>query len=310
MTQQTQEGQPLKIGPILILVALALTWGSNMAVIKIGGRELPPLFMAGLRSLLAAACLFGWMTFRKTPPFPAARLTWMGAAAGALFACEFALIYIGLQYTLASRSHLLVYTAPFFAAIGAHLFLQGDRIHLFKGVGLVLAFAGVALLFPLKDFTFASSRLPGDLMALAGGIMWGFTTVYIKRYLAGRSRPQQSLFLQLFFSAPLLMAASLLTGEHWVLPATPGGIFSLFYQSVIIAFVSYTIWFELVERFPVSLLHAFSFLTPVFGVFWGGMFLLGEEVNWRMYAALGLVCAGLFFVNRHARPVKERKPAA
>jgi drug/metabolite transporter (DMT)-like permease len=48
----------LRWQPIAILLILALIWGANMAIIKVGARELAPLFMAGLRSLVASACLY------------------------------------------------------------------------------------------------------------------------------------------------------------------------------------------------------------------------------------------------------------
>ncbi|MBW1852781.1 MAG: EamA family transporter, partial [Deltaproteobacteria bacterium] len=51
----------LRWKPIAVLLVLALIWGAGMAIIKIGSRELAPLFMAGLRSLVAGFCLFIWM---------------------------------------------------------------------------------------------------------------------------------------------------------------------------------------------------------------------------------------------------------
>jgi drug/metabolite transporter (DMT)-like permease len=79
----------------------------------------------------------------------------------------------------------------------------------------------------------------------------------------------------------------------------------LFYQCIIVVFLSYLVWFHLVHRYPVSLLHSFTFLTPVAGVFLSGMLILGEPVGWRVLAALALVCLGLVVVNRRrATPVE------
>jgi len=52
----------------------------------------------------------------------------------------------------------------------------------------------------------------------------------------------------------------------------------------------------------VSLLHAFSFLTPVAGVLISGVLILGEPLSGRLAAALVMVCLGLVLVNRHPRP--------
>ena len=51
----------LRWQPIAVLLILAMIWGANMAIIKIGARELAPLFMAGLRSFVASLCIYIWM---------------------------------------------------------------------------------------------------------------------------------------------------------------------------------------------------------------------------------------------------------
>ena len=124
----------LRWKPVGLLLLLALIWGANMAIIKIGARELAPLFMAGLRSLTASACLYIWMRVKKIPIFPSQIVLLHGIVVGLLFGSEFGLIYVGLQYTLASRTYVLVYTAPFFATIGAHFFLEGDRLNAWKAI--------------------------------------------------------------------------------------------------------------------------------------------------------------------------------
>ncbi|MEE9402066.1 MAG: EamA family transporter, partial [Desulfobacteria bacterium] len=66
------------------------------------------------------------------------------------------------------------------------------------------------------------------------------------------------------------------------------------------AFLSYLVWFQLIHRYPVSLLHAFSFFTPVFGVFLSGALILGEIMSPNLIVALILVSLGMVLVNRKA----------
>jgi len=285
---------------IATLLVLALIWGANMAVIKIGARELPPLFMAGLRSLVASACLYIWIKAKRLTLFPSTKVLLHGIVVGLLFGSEFGFIYVGLEYTLASRTYVLVYTAPFFVAVGAHFFLENDRLNRWKAAGLILAFAGVVTLF-MKDLgSFSLSALPGDLMILAAGALWGATTVYIKKYLSHHTVPLQTLFYHVFFSAPPLFLMSILLEDPIVLSLSLAAGFSVFYQCIIVAFLSYLVWFELIHRYPVSLLHAFSFFTPVFGVFLSGALILGEIMSPNLIVALILVSLGMVLVNRKA----------
>ena len=87
----------LRWKPILVLLVLALAWGANMAIIKIGARELPPLFMAGLRSVVASACLFIWMKAKGIPLFPSKGIVVHGVAVGLLFGSRVAFIYLRLR---------------------------------------------------------------------------------------------------------------------------------------------------------------------------------------------------------------------
>jgi drug/metabolite transporter (DMT)-like permease len=288
----------LRWQPIAILLVLAFLWGANMAIIKIGAREIPPLLMAALRSAVASACLYVWIKSKKITLFPSLSILFHGIMVGLLFGTEFAFIYVGLQHTLASRTYVLLYTTPFFVAVGAHFLLEGDRLNPWKAAGLVFAFAGVVTLF-MKDLgSFSSNTLPGDLMILVGGLLWASTTIYLKKYLAHRTVPLQTLFYQVFFSGPLLFLMSLafedpvLSGLSWI------GGFSVFYQCIIIAFLSYLVWFELIHRYPVSLLHGFSFFTPVFGVFLSGSLIMGEVITPTLLIALALVSLGMVLVNR------------
>ena len=291
----------LRWQPIAVLLGLALIWGANMALVKIGARELAPLFMAGLRSLVASVCLYIWMKAKRIAVFPSKGILIHGIVVGLLFGFEFGFIYVGLGYTLASRTYVLVYTAPFFVALGAHFFLKGDRLNLWKAAGLILAFVGVVILFMRDLGSFSLATLPGDLMALAAGALWGCTTVYIKKYLSYRTVPLQTLFYQVSFSAPLLFLMSILTEELLISGFSFITGFSVFYQCIIIAFLSYLVWFQLIHRYPVSLLHAFSFFTPVFGVFLSGVLILGELLSPGLIVALTLVSLGMVLVNRRPK---------
>lgn len=291
----------LRWQPIAILLLLALTWGSNWAVVKITFRELEPLFMAGLRSLVASLCLYIWMRAKGIPVFPSKSILLHGIVVGLLFGLEFGLLYVGLEYTLASRMYVLLYTAPFFVAIGAHFFLKGDRLNTWKAAGLVLAFIGVVALFSRELGSLTFSALPGDILALSAGLVWAATTLYVKKYLAHQAVALQTLFYQVFFSAPPLFLMSLLLEDPTFSRLSLFGGLSMFYQCIIVAFLSYLLWFELIHRYPVSLLHGFSFFTPVFGVFLSGALILGEVIGPNLIVALILVSVGMVLVNHQPK---------
>lgn len=288
-------------GAIFLLLACSLLWGANMVAIKFSIRGLAPIFSAAVRSTLASGCVYAWMRFRGIRAFPDRTTLWHGVAVGALFGLEFGCLYLGLKHTLASRSAILLYTHPFFVAVGAHLFLVGDRLHVRKILGLALAFSGIVLLFAHGWGEITLRTLAGDLLVVLAGAAWAATTLYIKRFLPGRAVPVQTLFYQLFFSVPLLFLWSALLEQHVFHGLTTGVVLALGYQTFVVASASYLAWFELIQRYNVSVLAAFTFFTPVFGVLLSAAFLPGEELRPSILASLALVCVGTILVNRPPR---------
>ena len=301
MSNPSHPQENLGPGAVLTMLALALLWGTNMAMVKLAAGELPPIFQAGLRSAVAAACLWGWMRHRKIQVFPGRVVTGHGLVLGLMFGLEFGLLYPGMILTSVARSYLLLYTAPFFVAVGAHFWLPGDHLTRLKTGGLLLAFAGLVVLFAHGLGGFSARALLGDTLSLVAGALWGATTLYLKRFMAQRALAVQTLFYQLLFSAPPLLVASFILEDLSTASLTSFGAFSLFYQSVIVAFVSYLAWFVLILRHPASLVQAFTFFTPLAGVIISGVLILHEPVSSRLLVAMVLISLGLVLVNRPPR---------
>lgn len=283
-----------------ILLVCCAAWGVNQVAIKISNTGITPILGAGLRSLVAGLFLMGWCAVRRVRLFERDGSLGHGIVIGLLFAGEFIFIYWGLVLTTASHSVIFLYTAPFFVALAAHLFLPDEPLRPGKVVGLALAFAGLWLAV-FDGLTFPTRReLLGDLLELIAAFMWGATTVVIKRRTDLRLTPQKTLFYQLAISAVVLIGLSLAIGEAGVTDLRPLVLAAFFYQSMLVAFVSYLAWFWLLAQYPASNLTAFSFWTPLFGVFAGGL-LLGERISPLLGGAVALVAVGIFLVNRPAR---------
>lgn len=290
--------QTLPPGVIALMLLLCLLWGGNMVAIKFTVGTMPPIFAAAARSLVSGTLVAMLMAARGVRLFPSREATFHGAVCGILFGLEFACIYLGLKFTLATRTSILLYTHPFFVAIGAHFVLHSDKLHGRKALGLALAFTGIVVLF-VKDWGPATlATLPGDLLILLGAAGWAATTLYIKRYLTAVANPLQVLFYQLGWSFPLLLAISLIFEKPPTFDLSTQAWLSFGYQCVIIAFMSYVVWFELIHRYSVSLLAAFTFFTPVFGVALSALILPNEQLRPAILISLILVCVGTILVNR------------
>ena len=290
----------LDLHAIITLLILTLLWGFNYPAIKCSNQGISPVFASALRSIIASICGALYCVKKGERLFHTDIMLFHGFMVGLLFGLEFACIYLGLLYTDAARSVLFVYLSPFVVAVGAHLFLKGDRLTVLKTMGLVLAFSGIFIVFHGRPTAAKTTMVIGDLLEITAAFLWGATTIYIKRFMAGKIHPINTFLYQLFFSIPILLVVSLILEPRWIYGIDASIAASIFYQSFIIAFVSYFVWFKLIHSYSVSKLSAFTFFTPIFGVLFGTLF-LGEEFTLSLMVGLPMVCLGIFLVNWRTR---------
>jgi drug/metabolite transporter (DMT)-like permease len=290
----------LDLKAVVILIVVTLFWGFNYPAIKISNQGVSPIFASALRSVIASICGLIYCLRKEEKLFHTDVRLFHGVMVGLLFGTEFACIYFGLLYTDAARSVLFVYLSPFVVAIGAHFFLKGDRLNFFKILGLTLAFTGIFIVFGGRPKTAKATMVWGDILQITAAILWGATTLYIKKFMADRVEPIHTFLYQLVFSIPILLIVSIILEPKWIYKIDPYIVASLFYQSVIIAFITYLIWFKLIHNYLVSRLSAFTFLTPIFGVLFGVLF-LHEELTVSLMIGLPMVSMGIFLVNWRKR---------
>jgi drug/metabolite transporter (DMT)-like permease len=296
MKRHQPVGRPLDAVATALMVVLCLSWGLNQVAIKIALPDLPPMTQGALRSFGALPVVLIIARLRGVRLTARDGTLGAGLLAGALFGLEFICIYAGLVWTTASRGVVFVYTAPFFIALGARLFLYEQLVPLQWG-GLALSFLGIVVAIGVPDPTVDGRVLLGDSLLIAGGVFWAATTLMIKGTSLARVSAEKTTIYQLAMSALLLAVGAAMLGER--VTRTPGGVAlgSLAYQTIWVLAITFTVWFALVVKYSASRLAALSFLTPLFGVA-AGHFLLGDPMTPTFAVAVILVVLGLVLVNR------------
>jgi drug/metabolite transporter (DMT)-like permease len=284
---------------VVSLVACSFLWGLNQVAAKAALGEVSPLVQAAVRSLGGVLLVLGWARLRGIALFQRDGTLPGGLLAGALFAAEFACIFIGLQFTTASRMIVFIYFAPFIVAAGMPWIAHSERLDWKQTGGLVLAFTGVAAAFA-EGFTqpaIGPKQWIGDALGVLAAVLWAATTLSIRATRLASASPEKTLAYQLGVSGVLLATGAVWNGDTWPQSLSLMAASSLAYQTVIVVFASYLLWFWLVRHYPATRLSAFTLLTPVFGLLMG-VLMLGEPLTARLVLALGGVTLGMVLVNR------------
>lgn len=284
---------------VVCLVGCAALWGLNQTASKAALAEIPPLLQAAARSLGAALLLGIWAAWKRLDLDPRNGTLRGGLLAGSLFAGEFACVFIGLQFTAASRMVVFIYLAPFIVSLCMPLVAPAERLRGLQLLGLAAAFAGVVWAFA-EGFSAPAAgdrQWLGDALGALAAVLWAGTTLTIRASRLSSALPEQTLMYQLLVSAALLGGGGWALGEHWPVQLSALAWASMGFQTVVVTFASYLLWFWLVRHYAATSISAFTLLTPIFGLL-SGVLLLGEPLTLRLVLALVAVSGGIALVSR------------
>ena len=284
---------------VTLLVLCCALWGVNQVATKVALAEIPPLMQAAARSAGAALLLALWSRWRGIPLWRSDGTARAGWLAGLLFAVEFGCIFVGLQYTTASRMAVFIYLSPFVVALGMPFISRSERLRPLQMLGLVAAFSGVVWAF-FEGFSRPAAgplQWLGDALGIVGALLWGLTTLVLRGSRLSTAAPEKTLLWQLGVSGLALALGSVVAGETLAAMPTAASLWPLAFQTVVVTFASYLVWFWLLRHYPSTRVASFTLLTPIFGLL-AGVLLLGDPVTARLLLALVAVVAGIALVNR------------
>ena len=278
-------------GDVARLTLLGAIWGGSFLFVRIVSPAIGPLLTADLRMLVAGIALVAW--FRLAGFDPQWR-RWLReyAIAGLLTSgIPFLLFaYAALSLT-AGQMSVLNATSPMWGALMAAALL-GERLSGRRVAGLALGVAGVALIArPGGD------GLPLLPVAACLGAAWcyGFTGAYLKRW--ARAAPARGMAVGTQVSAGLIMLplAALWPPAH---PPSALIVACVLALGLVCGAVAYLLYFRLIEDVGPAGALTVTYLTPLFGMLWGALF-LGEALTVSMLGGAALVIVGTVFVLRN-----------
>lgn len=288
---------PLDGRATVLMLLLCTIWGLQQIALKAAAPDMAPVLQIGMRSAVAAILVGLFLRFKGLPLLPEKNAIPAGVLAGALFSLEYLLAGEGLCHTSAAHMSVMLYTAPVFAALGLHFRLPEERLNRLQWGGILIAFGGVVIMFydPSAAGPSVSDMLWGDFQGLLAAMCWGATTVVIRTSKLADIHSAQTVMIQLVCAVVILLFACLMSGNT---SFNPTGILwaSLGYQTVIVCFFSFLVWFWLLRVYLASRLGVLSFLTPVFGVIFG-VLLLDETVDVRFIAGALCTLSGIVLVS-------------
>ena len=286
--------RPLDLRAATLVLLLCVVWGVQQVALKGVATSAAPVMQLAIR-FAGASIFFGiWVLIREgRRAFTDGTLP-SGLLLGLMFSLEFIFAGQALIHTTAAHSVVFLYTAPIFTALGLQ-FLPEERLSRLQWAGIGVAFFGIVVAFLGFNARPIEELLTGDLLALLGGVSWGFSNVVLRRGRVGGAATAKTVLYQVATATLVLGAFAAATGQTRIELSTMT-ILSLIFQTLIIAISSYLVWFWLLRRYVTSRLMLLSLLTPLFGVLFGAV-LLGDLIDLRFALGALFVLMGVLIVN-------------
>lgn len=271
---------------LLDLLLLGAIWGAAFLFIRMAVPEFGPVALVEVRVLIAASALVALVALRRQ--LKEFRSRW-----GALVligtintAVPFALFAYATRTVPAGFAAVLNASVPLFGALLGRAFFA-EKLGLTRATGLAIGFAGVLVLVA-RDLTVGGGALAIGA-ALTGSSLYALSAHLTRRLLPG----VPSLIIaagSLVASAGLLLVPSLFLWPPAMPSAAAWG--STVTLALLCTAYGYIVYFRLLERAGATSAMAVTYLIPMFGMIWGGIF-LGERVTAPMLIGCMLIFAGI-----------------
>ena len=282
----------------IALISFSLLLGINHVVIKIVNLGLNPIFFAGIRSFIAFIFIIIWMKLVDKPIVFNSKYTKISFIAGIIFALEFLFLFLALDFTTVSRNSIIYYSMPLWLTILLFFTKSNEKISFLKFLGLILAFIGVVL--SVTNFKINlilnSPNLIGDILAFLAALFWALLIIIAKNSSFSKVSPEMQLLWMVMVSGPILTILSLFI-EDPIRNFQLIHIWGILFQSIIVVAGGFLFWLWLLSKYPASGVASFSFLTPIFTIFFGWL-ILSEVMTFDFLIAASLVILGLILINR------------
>lgn len=273
-----------------------MIWGTTWAAIRVGLRGIPPLTGVALRFSIAGVVLLALVPVFRVR-LGGTRREWLVWGCNALFTfcLAYSILYWAEQWVPSGLAAVLFASFPLLVALLAHFFLPGERLTWASGIGVLIGFAGVAVIFS-EDFR----TLLGPQVAFAATVMLlcpvsgAIGSVAVKKWGSGIHPLSTAAVPMLLTGAVMGPIAWWVESDRTVTFNGPSTV-ALFYLALVGSALPFTLYFWLLKHQTATSMSLINYVTPVIAVAVGTVF-LDEPFTVRIVIGAALVILGVAVV--------------
>jgi drug/metabolite transporter (DMT)-like permease len=291
------------------LLLLSLIWGGSFFFIEIAIRSVAPLSIVLIRVALGAAMLWAWLALRRErlimPPGAALAFLILAMLNNVV---PFILFVWAQEQISGGLASILNATTPIWGVIVAHLATTDERVSTAKVAGVILGFAGVAVMIGTDLLGDIGADAIAQLECLGATLCYALAGVFARRFRTMGVPPFAVATGQLTAAALVLLPLVLIFEPPWAAAAPSLASWSaLIGLALLCTSFAYVLYFRLLASAGATNSLLVTFLIPVSAILLGALF-LDERLEPRHFAGIALIAAGLAAID--GRLFSRRRPPA
>ena len=291
-----------------ILLILSVIWGGSFFFVGVAVHSIHPFSLVLIRVALAAAMLWLFLLARgerlALPP---------GAASASLILALLNnvvpfILFVWAQQTIPSGlASILNATTPIWGVIVAHLFTADEKATPARIAGVILGFAGVAVMIGADLLGQIGRDVLGQLACLIATLCYALAGVYARRFRTMGVKPVAVATGQLSASTLVMLPLVLIFEPPWrAAPPSLEAWAAMVGLALLCTSLAYILYFRLLESAGATNSLLVTFLIPITAILLGAI-VLHEHLAPRHFAGMALIAAGLAAID--GRLLRWRRPA-
>ncbi len=292
----------------LILLVLALIWGSAFFFISVAVHAIPPLTYVWLRLTIAAAGLWLFLWW-KGERIALPRSVWGSILLLALLnnALPFALFGWGQTHIASGLASILNATTPIWGVVVAHFLTDDERMTPAKVGGVLLGFGGVATMIGPALLSNIGTDALAQIACVAASLSYALAAVWARRFKRMGLPPMTVTTGQLSAGALMMLPIALFVDHPWNegFPGI-GPLAAISALALVCTAFAYVLYFKLIDRAGATNALLVTLLVPPTAILLGAMF-LGETLAPQDFLGLILIALGLAAID--GRLLKALRPS-
>lgn len=280
---------------LIAYLAVCILWGSTYLAIRIGVSEMPPELFAGMRFLLVGVILLSFAYLRGLKFPDNSKEVWKHSIVGLLLLLGGnGLVAWTEQWVSSGIASLLLASVPLFMAIIELVSPYRIKIDYKGWLGLLVGFAGVAMLVFSNQAT-GFVDIKGGILLLIGSFSWALGSVYSKS-IKNTASMIVIIGIQSLAGGIGLSVIGAAMGELGRIHFTSRGIGAMAYLIIFGSILGYSSYIYILQKWPAAKAGTYAYVNPPVAVFLGFL-VLGETVNSSIILSTLVILAGVMLVQ-------------